>query len=110
VTIIEGRSSGSQTLHPWQKISAIAVDEGQMDGLAFETLPMPAPVFFDGQRLPASYAEFLTSPQNLNRAHFLTNSNDHIAVEQAVSLFPDRQVVGIACPRPRSPARHSSIA
>src|SRR5205814_10684124 len=26
--------------------------------LRVETLPMPAPVYFDGQRLPASYANF----------------------------------------------------
>jgi len=37
----------------------VANDEGSGGRLLrVETLPMPAPVYFDGQRLPASYANF----------------------------------------------------
>ena len=56
------------------------------DGRAFriETLPMPSPVYFEGQRLPASYANFYIA-------------NKLVIVPTLAALFPDREVVGIAC-------------
>jgi agmatine deiminase len=57
-------------------------------------LPMPAPVFFDGQRLPASYANFYIS----NRAVLVptfNDPNDRIALGILGELFPDRAVIGI---------------
>jgi agmatine deiminase len=70
-----------------------AVDQ---DGKALRVveLPMPAPVIFDGQRLPASYANFLIA----NRVVLVPTFNDPAdrkALETLGSLFPDREVVGI---------------
>ena len=68
------------------------------DGRAFriETLPMPAPVYFDGQRLPASYANFYIANQLVIVPTF-NDTNDRIALNTLADLFPDRKVIGIAC-------------
>ena len=58
------------------------------------TLPMPEPVVFDGQRLPASYANFYIA----NRLVLVPTFNDpadRSALDTLAALFPDRQVVGI---------------
>jgi agmatine deiminase len=57
-------------------------------------LPMPAPVEFNGQRLPASYANFYVA----NRIVLVPTFNDpadRTALDILRQLFPDRQVVGI---------------
>ena len=61
-----------------------------------ETLPMPAPVYFDGQRLPASYANFYIANKLVIVPTF-NDAKDRIALETVARLFPDREVVGIAC-------------
>jgi agmatine deiminase len=63
--------------------------------LRVETLPMPQPVFFDGQRLPASYANFYIANRILLAPTF-NDPNDRIALNKLAELFPDREVVGIA--------------
>jgi agmatine deiminase len=64
--------------------------------LRVETLPMPAPVYFDGQRLPASYANFYVANKTVIVPTF-NDSNDRVALHTLAGLFPDREVVGIAC-------------
>ena len=57
-------------------------------------LPMPRPVVFDSQRLPASYANFYIA----NRAVLVPTFNDPAdrdALTILGQLFPDREVVGI---------------
>ena len=66
------------------------------DGRAIEVipLPMPAPVYFRGQRLPASYANFYIG----NRAVLVptfNDPNDRVALNTLAELFPEREVVGI---------------
>jgi agmatine deiminase len=61
-----------------------------------ETLPMPAPIFFDGQRLPASYANFYIANKLVTVPTF-NDAKDRIALETLARLFPDREVVGVAC-------------
>lgn len=60
------------------------------------TLPMPEPVIFDEQRLPASYANFYIA-NGLVLAPTFTDSNDRVALNTLQKLFPDREVVGIPC-------------
>jgi agmatine deiminase len=64
--------------------------------LRVESLPMPAPVYFDGQRLPASYANFYIANKIVIVPTF-NDSNDRLALNTLASLFPDREIVGIAC-------------
>lgn len=57
-------------------------------------LPMPAPLFFEGQRLPASYANFYIA----NAAVLVPTFNDpqdRVALGILSELFPDRPVIGI---------------
>jgi agmatine deiminase len=58
------------------------------------SLPMPAPVVFDGTRLPASYANFYVG----NAAVLVPTFNDPAdreALGILAALFPERKVVGI---------------
>ena len=59
-------------------------------------LPMPAPVYFEGQRLPASYANFYIA-NKLVLVPIFGDTNDRIALDTLAELFDDREVVGIYC-------------
>jgi len=59
-------------------------------------LPMPAPVYFEGQRLPASYANFYIANELVLVPTF-GDPNDRVALNTLAGLFPARQVVGIYC-------------
>jgi agmatine deiminase len=59
-------------------------------------LPMPAPIFFDGQRLPASYANFYIA-NRLVLVPVFNDANDRIALNIIAEALPDRTVVGIYC-------------
>ena len=57
-------------------------------------LPMPSAVTYDGQRLPASYANFYIA----NAAVIVPtyrDKNDAKALEILASVFTDRKVIGI---------------
>lgn len=57
-------------------------------------LPMPRPVFYGRQRLPASYANFYLSNGAVLVPTF-QDISDKIALCALQKLFPDRQVIGI---------------
>jgi agmatine deiminase len=57
-------------------------------------LPMPGPVVFDGQRLPASYANFYIANNRVLVPTF-NDPKDRIALGILGELFPGRAVVGI---------------
>jgi agmatine deiminase len=57
-------------------------------------LPMPAPVFFQGQRLPASYANFYIANDRVLVPTF-NDANDRHALNILAELFPGRHVAGI---------------
>ncbi len=59
-------------------------------------LPMPAPVYFKRQRLPASYANFYIA-NRLVLVPTFSDPNDRVAMNALVELFPDREVIGIYC-------------
>jgi agmatine deiminase len=63
---------------------------------AIKTLPMPAPVVFDGQRLPASYANFYIA-NNLVLVPTFNDPNDRVALNTLAECFPNRTVTGIHC-------------
>src|SRR5580700_5585708 len=64
--------------------------------LRMATLPMPEPIYFAGQRLPASYANFYIANKLVIVPTF-NDSNDRHALNTLAKLFPNREVVGIAC-------------
>ena len=57
-------------------------------------LPMPAPLYFDGQRLPASYANFYIANGAVLVPTF-NDPNDRVALGLLAELIADRPVVGI---------------
>lgn len=59
-------------------------------------LPMPAPLFFNGQRLPASYANFLIA-NGIVLVPTFRDPNDSTAIEILQREFQDRTVIGIDC-------------
>ena len=97
VTVVETDSSDAN-YEPLRENLARLRKMTDQDGKALrvETLPMPQPVFFDGQRLPASYANFYIANRMVLVPTF-NDANDRIALTTLARLFPDREIVGIAC-------------
>jgi len=62
--------------------------------LAIIELPMPAPVIFEGRRLPASYANFYIA-NGVVLVPVFNDPNDRFALDILADVFPDREVVGI---------------
>jgi agmatine deiminase len=57
-------------------------------------LPMPEPVLYEGERLPASYCNFYIA----NRSVLVPTFNapqDRVVLNLLAELFPDREVIGI---------------
>ncbi len=75
-----------------ERLEGMRLEDGsRLEGVP---LPMPAPLYFDGQRLPASYANFYIS----NAAVLVPTFNDpqdRVALGTLAELFRDRPVVGI---------------
>jgi agmatine deiminase len=62
--------------------------------LAIIELPMPAPVVFEGRRLPASYANFYIA-NGLVLVPVFNDPNDRFALDILANVFADRDVIGI---------------
>jgi len=57
-------------------------------------LPMPKPVYFKNQRLPASYANFLIANNSVLVPTF-NDGNDRKALGILADIFSDRKIIGI---------------
>ncbi len=64
--------------------------------LAIVELPMPGPVAYEGQRLPASYANFYIA-NGVVLVPTYNHPNDRRALATLKDLFPGRRFVGIDC-------------
>ena len=62
--------------------------------LTVAPLPMPRPLWFGGQRLPASYLNFYAA-NNLVLVPTFNDPADRVALGRLAELFPGREVVGI---------------
>jgi agmatine deiminase len=92
VTVLE-QDRGETNYDPLQENLEIL---RSLDGLSVATMPMPRPLYFDGQRLPASYANFYIANRIVLVPSF-NDPNDRIALNVLAELFPDREVLGISC-------------
>jgi agmatine deiminase len=75
-----------------ERIESMRCEDGRKVGMV--PLPMPAPLYFDEQRLPASYANFYIGNSVVLVPTF-NDPNDRMALGILSELFPDRTVVGI---------------
>ena len=75
-----------------ERLQAMRLEDGSKPEIVF--LPMPAPVYFDGQRLPASYANFYISNAAVLVPTF-NDPHDRVALNTLAELISDRPVVGI---------------
>lgn len=75
-----------------ERLEGMRAEDGSK--LKVVLLPMPAPLSFDGQRLPASYANFYVSNSAVLVPTF-NDPTDRVALGLLAELFPDRPVVGI---------------
>ena len=57
-------------------------------------LPMPRPIFFEGQRLPASYLNFYIGNRRVLVPTF-NDPNDRVVLNILARVFPGREIVGI---------------
>ena len=76
----------------WERIQDLRLEDGSRPEVI--ALPMPDPIFFAGDRLPASYANFYIS----NHAVLVPTFNDpkdRLALGLLGELFKDRIVVGV---------------
>ena len=60
-------------------------------------LPMPAPVYADGERLPATYANFLAINGALLFPTYAQPEQDAEAAKALAQAFPGREIIGIDC-------------
>jgi len=76
----------------WDRVRDFRLEDGSKPEVV--PLPMPAPIFYDGYRLPASYANFYISNACVMVPTF-NDPNDRVALGILGELFRDRPVVGI---------------
>jgi len=75
-----------------ERLQAMRLEDGSR--IEVVALPMPSPLFLDGQRLPASYANFYIANAAVLAPTF-NDPNDRIALGTLAELFRDRPVIGI---------------
>jgi agmatine deiminase len=73
-------------------LSAMRVENGKQINVV--ELPMPSPVIYEDQRLPASYANFYISNRYVVVPTF-RDKNDDRALEILQKCFTDRKVIGL---------------
>jgi agmatine deiminase len=97
VTILEqdrGEANYAPLAENLERLRGMKDQDG--NALTVETLPMPKPVYFNGQRLPASYANFYIANELVIVPTF-NDANDRLALNTLAKCFPGREVVGIHC-------------
>lgn len=96
VVLVQESNPGEINYRPLQEnrelIQAMRLENGSRVEVVH--LPMPAPLFLDGQRLPASYANFYIANAAVLVPTF-NDPNDRIALGILSELITDRPVIGI---------------
>jgi agmatine deiminase len=95
VTVVES-NLGDENYEPLRDNLDRLMSATDQDGkpLRVVELPMPRPVVFEGQRMPASYANFYVA-NGVVLVPTFNDPVDRVALHTLSGLFPDREVVGI---------------
>lgn len=96
LVLVKEKNSKDENYKPlsenWERIRDLRLEDGSKPEVI--ALPMPSPLYFDGVRLPASYANFYICNAAVIVPTF-NDLNDRIALGILGELFRDRPVVGI---------------
>jgi agmatine deiminase len=97
LTVVES-SRGDANYEPLQENLRRLREATDLQGrkLQIVELPLPRPVVFSGQRLPASYANFYIANRRVLVPTF-NDPNDRLALNILADVLPDREIVGIHC-------------
>lgn len=96
VTVIEHDKSDENYLPLKENLELLQTMRLENDKqLNVVELPMPKPVVFDDQRLPASYANFYIGNAAVVVPTYRDEVNDQKALDILAKCFPDRPVVGL---------------
>ena len=95
VTVVESDES-DPNFEPLQENKTRLAEATDQDGRPFRVveLPMPSPVIFEGQRLPASYANFYIG-KGIVLVPTFNDPKDREALNTLAEVFPDHQIIGI---------------
>ena len=74
------------------RLKAATDQDGRPLGIV--ELPMPAPVIFEGRRLPASYANFYIA-NGVVLVPVFNDPKDRVALNTLADLFPEREIIPI---------------
>ena len=79
-----------------QEIMRLRTPEGNPYNLL--ALPLPDPIYDDcGERLPATYANFLITPGSVLLPVYNQPDNDRLASQMLRVAFPDREIIEVDC-------------
>ncbi len=96
LVLVKEKNSKDENYKPlaenWERIRDLRLEDGSQPEII--ALPMPSPLYFDGVRLPASYANFYICNAAVIVPTF-NDPNDRVALGILGELFRDRPVVGI---------------
>lgn len=86
----------------YEGLAAMERELGELrtaDGRPYRLLPLPmaAPAYYDGERLPATYANFLVMNGAVLMPCYGDKERDDAAADVLRVAFSDREVVGIDC-------------
>jgi agmatine deiminase len=97
VTVVESNPADENHLTLAENLDRLRAARNR-DGQPFRIveLPLPSPVIFDRQRLPASYANFYVANELVLVPTF-NDANDRDALNTLAELFPRRRIIGIHC-------------
>jgi agmatine deiminase len=98
VVVVEEKNTRDPNHEPLQENLERLRGMSDLDGSKLEVVPLPMPsrLAFDGQVLPASYANFYVANGVVIVPTF-NDPMDRVALGTLADLFPDREVVGIHC-------------
>ncbi len=97
VTVVESNANDANYAPLQENLARLrSMKDRHGRSLLIETLPMPEPVYFADQRLPASYANFYIA-NRLVLVPTFNDAQDRAALDTLAALFPGREVVGIPC-------------
>lgn len=96
IVAVEEKNIDDENYEPLQENLARLREMTDLEGRELEIvpLPMPSPLYLDGQRLPVSYANFYIA-NGLVLVPTFNDPHDRIALGTLADLFPGRKVVGI---------------